>query len=92
VCWIQNWDIGQVLSKNFNWLPFTPPPLVAFSGPSYLFPFIRNKGDLVRESGATPIHVFQDLTPEAILDEIWSGSWELHLIGAPMYVLQEKFG
>jgi hypothetical protein len=26
-------DIGQVPSRNFYWLPFTPP-LVAFSGPS----------------------------------------------------------
>jgi hypothetical protein len=22
--------------RNFDWLPFTPPPLVAFSGPSLL--------------------------------------------------------
>jgi hypothetical protein len=21
------WDIGQVRTRNFNWLPFTPPPL-----------------------------------------------------------------
>jgi hypothetical protein len=27
------WDIGQVPTRNFDWLPFTPP-LVAFSGPS----------------------------------------------------------
>jgi hypothetical protein len=26
-------DIGRVLSKNFDWLPFTPP-LVVFSSPS----------------------------------------------------------
>jgi hypothetical protein len=29
------WDIGQVPSRNFDWLPFTPP-LVAFSNPSKL--------------------------------------------------------
>jgi hypothetical protein len=23
----QIWDIGPVLVENFNWLPFTPPPL-----------------------------------------------------------------
>jgi hypothetical protein len=28
------WDIGQVTVSNFDCLPFTPPPLVAFSGPS----------------------------------------------------------
>jgi hypothetical protein len=28
------WDIGQVPARNFDWLPFTPPPLVAFSSPS----------------------------------------------------------
>jgi hypothetical protein len=30
----QVWDIGQVTVSNFDWHPFTPPPLVAFSGPS----------------------------------------------------------
>jgi hypothetical protein len=28
------WDIGQVTVSNFDWLPFNPPPLVTFSGPS----------------------------------------------------------
>jgi hypothetical protein len=26
------WDIGQIPTMKFDWLPFTPP-LVAFSGP-----------------------------------------------------------
>jgi hypothetical protein len=30
------WDIGQVLVKNFDRLPFTPPPLVVLSGPSVM--------------------------------------------------------
>jgi hypothetical protein len=30
------WDIGQVPVRNFDWLPFTPP-LVAVSGPSYIY-------------------------------------------------------
>jgi hypothetical protein len=48
---------------------------------------------LVRESGATsgaPIYVFQDLTPESILEEIWYGSQGLHLIGAPICVFLKK--
>jgi hypothetical protein len=34
--------------------------------------------------------LFQDLTPESILEEIWYGSRGLHLIGAPIYVFQKK--
>jgi hypothetical protein len=32
----------------------------------------------------------QDLTPESILEEVWYGSWGLHLFGAPIYIFQEK--
>jgi hypothetical protein len=28
------WDIDQVTVSNFDWRPFTPPPLVVFSSPS----------------------------------------------------------
>jgi hypothetical protein len=40
------WDIGQVPAKNFDWLPFTPPPLVAFSGPSISVAIMYKKVNL----------------------------------------------
>jgi hypothetical protein len=48
---------------------------------------------MVRELGATPIRCtysyFQDLTPESILEEIWYGSRELQLLGAPIHVFKK---
>jgi hypothetical protein len=38
---------------------------------------------------------FQDLTLESILEEIWYGSWRLHLIGEPIrctYLPFQKLG
>jgi hypothetical protein len=34
---------------------------------------------------------FQDLTPESILEEIWYGSWGLHLIRAPIRCTYLRF-
>jgi hypothetical protein len=39
-------DIGQVPSRNFDWLPFNPP-LVAFSGPSDIVRMIEGMGQHV---------------------------------------------
>jgi hypothetical protein len=45
------WDISHVPVKNFNWLPFTPPPpLIAFYGPSEEMLAIANKYALAKEA------------------------------------------
>jgi hypothetical protein len=35
------------------------------------------------------ILIFQDLTPESIPEEIWYGSWGLHLFAAPICVFKK---
>jgi hypothetical protein len=50
------WDIGQVTVSNFDWLPFTPPPLVTFSGPSRRAPRVVKVHEAVKESGRVLPH------------------------------------
>jgi hypothetical protein len=50
--------------RNFDWLPFTPPPLVTFSGPSEVNTQIRGflayGADLIFSSGLNPLRELVD--------------------------------
>jgi hypothetical protein len=69
------WDIGQVLSRNFDWLPFTPPP---FWSPSMVL-------QLVSESVWSLVGYNSLCDPKIIwrnvLLSLWSSMVRISVIG-----------